>query len=78
MSEAAELGDDLPVRLADAPALFFPEIETSTPFTVTVLRQERGTLATERSFHQRFAEYRTKLEWFRKDGALKEFLEGGG
>lgn len=52
------------------------QIETSTPFTVTVLRQEPGTMATEAAYHIRFAAQHIKGEWFRFEGGLKEFLEG--
>lgn len=40
-----------------------------------VLRTEPGGQEVERSFHQRFADYREgNREWFRLEGALAEFL----
>lgn len=51
------------------------QIETSSPFPVVILRQERGTVASEEAYHRRFAVCHLRREWFRFEGALKEFLE---
>ena len=56
------------------------QIETSSPHPVTLLRQERGTVETEREYHRRFSDLRERREWFRCEGDLAEFLTsvGGG
>jgi hypothetical protein len=52
------------------------QIETATPFVLTLLRQEPGTLETEMAFHKRFGALHVKGEWFRFEGELREYLEG--
>jgi hypothetical protein len=50
-------------------------IQTSNPFEVTLLHTVPGDLALENSFHERFRAHHHRLEWFRFEGELKEWLE---
>lgn len=72
-----ESGGRVKIGFTSNVAARIANIETATPFPVTLLRQQPGSLDDEAAFHAQFAEYRIKREWFRFEGALKEFLDGG-
>lgn len=61
---------NVPARLAS--------IETSSPHSVTLLRQEPGTMRDEAAYHARFAAHRVRREWFALDGDLAAFLARTG
>lgn len=52
-------------------------LETGSPHPIAVLHEMRGTLEDEARFHGRFASYRVRGEWFRKDGDLAAWMEAG-
>jgi hypothetical protein len=47
------------------------------PEVPTVLGQIAGTLALERALHRWFWEYRLRGEWFRNEGRLADWIDGG-
>lgn len=52
------------------------ELQTSCPHTLAILHSHPGTKFTERQLHQKFSALRSSGEWFRYEGALKEYVEG--
>lgn len=48
-----------------------------TPEPVKEYALLNGWLREERALHDRFAQYRLKGEWFRKEGDLAEWIEAG-
>lgn len=51
-------------------------LDTASPHRLNVIRQEPGTLTDEAAYHERFADLWVKGEWFRFEGALRDYLEG--
>jgi hypothetical protein len=53
-------------------------IQDSLPLRIKIHRIIDGaTRKRERSLHQRFRQYRTRGEWFRYEGRLAAWIEGG-
>lgn len=52
------------------------EIKASSPYGLRLIHTVKGTLATEREFHEKFSATRIAGEWFRLTGTLKEWLSG--
>jgi hypothetical protein len=52
-------------------------LQTSSPFEVTVIASFTGTMDDEAALHARFAQYRHRGEWFRREGALADWIQGG-
>ena len=50
-------------------------IRTGCPDEAKIVKIVRGGMKVEKSFHDRFAEYRTKGEWFELRGRLAKYLE---
>jgi len=48
-----------------------------TPEPVKLYALLEGWAKEERALHQRFVEYRLRGEWFRRVGALAEWIDGG-
>lgn len=53
-------------------------LQSGCPYPIRLVRVEGGGEATERRYHKRFRDYHERLEWFRLEGALLEFLAGQG
>jgi hypothetical protein len=51
-------------------------ILASLPFPSVLLHSIVGTERMERYFHNRFATFRVRKEWFRKEPRLIEYIEG--
>lgn len=49
-------------------------LQAGIPEPITVYGTFSGSMRTEAELHQRYARYKTRSEWFRKEGALKEFV----
>lgn len=49
-------------------------LQSGSPHPVHLVRYELGGARQERAFHKRFAAYRDRLEWFRIEGELEDFL----
>ena len=52
-------------------------LESSNPHALKVVALLAGGRALERALHKRFADYRHRDEWFRIEGALAKWIEGG-
>lgn len=52
-------------------------LQEGTPELLVVYAKIPGTMADERAFHKRFASHRLRGEWFRKEGSLAAWIEGG-
>jgi hypothetical protein len=52
-------------------------LESCNPHTLTVIALLRGGRALERALHKRFAEQRHRDEWFREEGELADWIDGG-
>lgn len=52
-------------------------LQTGCPHLIEVLELIPGTRATEAHLHMRFNDYRAAGEWFRNEGAVAEWIEGG-
>lgn len=50
-------------------------MQLASPFDMKIVRVIPGKRCVEKSFHERFAAHRHRNEWFRIEGALKEWLE---
>lgn len=48
-----------------------------TPEPVKLYALLEGWAKEEKAFHQRFAEYRLQGEWFLRNDALSEWIDGG-
>ncbi len=59
---------DLPGRLK--------KLQTGNPLPLTVVKTVIGDQTEEYDLHQRFATYRLHGEWFRREGALADYLVG--
>ena len=53
------------------------EIQTGCPEKLTVFALNDGTCATEATLHRRFSDLRTHGEWFRREGDLAAWIDGG-
>lgn len=53
------------------------DLECGLPETLTVYATLEGWIPEERALHRRFAPYRTRLEWFRHEGELADWIKGG-
>lgn len=51
------------------------KLRNGNSFPVFICKIVKGDRRTERTFHKRFAEYRTRGEWFELRGSLAKFLE---
>lgn len=52
-------------------------LQTSAPTPIHLLITFPSTQVIERELHKRFAAQRTKGEWFRHEGEIKAWIEGG-
>lgn len=52
-------------------------LQTACPEKLTVYATLKGDRAAETALHSRFAAHRAEGEWFRREGALAEWIEGG-
>lgn len=50
-------------------------LQTSCPEKLTVYATVRGYIEQEGALHRRYAKYRTYGEWFRLEGAVRDFIE---
>jgi hypothetical protein len=55
----------------------FKQIQRGVPNDLTLYGCVIGARADETSLHHRFAEYRVRGEWFRKEGKLEAWIAGG-
>lgn len=55
----------------------FKQIQRGIPNDLTLYGCVIGGRADEKALHIRFKEYRTRGEWFRKEGALADWIAGG-
>jgi hypothetical protein len=53
------------------------DLQAASPESLTLVATMDGSYADEMVLHERFAEYREHGEWFRLEGALAEWIEGG-
>lgn len=51
-------------------------LQTASAETLALLGSVPGSFAEEKEFHARFREHHHRDEWFRSEGALREFVEG--
>lgn len=49
-------------------------LETSNPFPITLIRSVPATPLFERTLHERFRKFHHRLEWFRREAELLEFI----
>lgn len=52
-------------------------LQTGCPKKLETYATLRGSRDDEREFHDRFADLRMNGEWFRREGALDEWIKGG-
>lgn len=52
-------------------------LQTGCPETLAVYAAFRGSKAIEASLHRSFADFSTQGEWFRREGNLAAWIEGG-
>lgn len=52
-------------------------LQTGCPVKIEVLWQTPGSFHLERALHERFAPLRAQGEWFRREGDLAEWINGG-
>jgi hypothetical protein len=52
-------------------------LQTGSPHPIEVVALVAGSRLTERGLHERFAAYRAAGEWFRREGAVAEWIDGG-
>lgn len=52
-------------------------LQEGTPEVLVVYAKLPGTMADERALHKRFVQCRLRGEWFRKEGALADWIEAG-
>ena len=52
-------------------------LQTGSPMKLSVVAQMSGTMREERALHRRFAAQRAEGEWFRREGAVAEWIKGG-
>lgn len=52
-------------------------LQTGCPEKLETYATLRGSRDEERGFHERFAALRMNGEWFRREGALADWIEGG-
>lgn len=53
------------------------DLEEHLPMKLKLFASFPGTVSDERKLHARFAQYRSRGEWFRRSGALADWIEGG-
>ena len=51
------------------------QIQTGCPFELDIIARFPGTVAIEKSLHDKYDEYRLRGEWFKYEGKLKEAIE---
>ncbi|MGN6769773.1 MAG: GIY-YIG nuclease family protein [Rhizobiaceae bacterium] len=68
-------GDEVKIGFSTNLRQRLEKLRNGNAFPVFVCRYVEGTMATERQFHKRFAEYRLRGEWFDLRGSLARFLE---
>lgn len=52
-------------------------IQQGVPLPLTLHRWFDGSIQDERALHRRFKKYRTRGEWFRREGELAKWIERG-
>lgn len=52
-------------------------LQTGCPETITIFATFRGSKQYETHFHQRFSAFNTQGEWFRREGELANWIDGG-
>jgi hypothetical protein len=52
-------------------------IRATSPVPVSILHQMDGCELDEKNLHKRFSSQRAHGEWFRKEGELAEWIDGG-
>lgn len=52
-------------------------LQTGCPERITIYSTFRGSKQYEDYFHKRFAAYNTQGEWFRREGNLSAWIDGG-
>ena len=52
-------------------------LQQGVPETLTVYSFQAGSDKIEHQLHKRFADYRLRGEWFRKEGELAAWIDGG-
>jgi hypothetical protein len=57
-----------------APELRLSTMQTHSPVILTMLGYVKGDHVKERSLHKKFRAYRVHGEWFRNDGAVKDWI----
>lgn len=53
------------------------QLEECLPINLTIYATMPGRQTLERALHKRFAAYRLNGEWFKREGALAEWIDGG-
>lgn len=69
--------DYVKIGVSHNPQQRLASIKTMTPFDVEIVMTFNGDRKLEQSLHLRFREYLHRNEWFRFDGALREWIESG-
>lgn len=50
-------------------------LASGCPYALHLVHYEPGGVHLEQKYHRKFAAYRDRLEWFRIEGELEEFLK---
>jgi hypothetical protein len=67
-------GDKLKIGFTSDLNQRMTSLSATSPVPLTLLHSTPGTMADERSWHRRFADYRLHGEWFRLQGELAAYL----
>jgi len=68
-------GNTVKIGFSRTPKQRLEKLRIDNAFPVFICKLVKGSVATERSFHRRFVEYRIRGEWFDLRGSLAKYLE---
>lgn len=71
-----QVGDFIKIGFTGSLAGRLAQFSTASPVVPQLLHQEPGRVEDERAYHRRFAAQHHRLEWFRNEGALADYIAG--